>query len=69
MALGVWASSTVIYLGYTSCKKMLHLRSPAKPSIRPAFLSGCLWAAGFACFAKSSLGPMSAVLAAVFGAG
>jgi len=53
MALGVWASSTVIYLGYTSCKKMLHLRSPAKPSIRPAFLSGCLWAAGFACFAKS----------------
>lgn len=53
MALGVWASSTTIYLGYTSCKKALHLRSPAKPNIRPAFLSGCLWALGFACFAKS----------------
>ena len=53
MALGVWASSTTIYLGYTSCKKVLHLRSPAKPNIRPAFLSGCLWALGFACFAKS----------------
>eukprot|EP00435_Cladocopium_sp_Y103_P067732 s719_g30.t1 len=49
----VWASSTTIYLGYTSCKKALHLRSPAKPNIRPAFLSGCLWALGFACFAKS----------------
>eukprot|EP00434_Breviolum_minutum_P026026 symbB.v1.2.023005.t1/scaffold2078.1/size90238/4 len=49
----VWASSTTIYLGYTSCKKVLHLRSPAKPNIRPAFLSGCLWALGFACFAKS----------------
>ncbi|CAK9106401.1 unnamed protein product [Durusdinium trenchii] len=53
MALGVWASSTTIYLGYTSCKKVLHLRSPAKPNIRPAFLSGCFWALGFACFAKS----------------
>ncbi|CAJ1390158.1 unnamed protein product [Effrenium voratum] len=53
MALGVWASSTVIYLGYTSCKKVLHLRSPSKPNIRPAFLSGCLWALGFACFAQS----------------
>ncbi|CAK9023571.1 Kinesin-like protein KIF13B (Kinesin-like protein GAKIN) [Durusdinium trenchii] len=32
---------------------VLHLRSPAKPNIRPAFLSGCFWALGFACFAKS----------------
>lgn len=52
-ALGLWAAGTVIYLSYASWKKVLHLPSPNHPHIRPAFISGCLWAAGFTCFAHS----------------
>ncbi len=28
--------------------------TPSNPNIRPAFLSGCLWAAGFTCFAHAT---------------
>lgn len=52
-ALGVWAAGTIIYLGYATGKKVLHMHSPHHPHIRPAFLSGCLWAGGFVCFAHA----------------
>jgi len=52
-ALGIWMVSTTLYLGYASTRKVLSYASPPHTCIRPAFLSGLLWAAGFVCMCLS----------------
>lgn len=52
-ALGIWMVSTTLYLSYASTRKMLNYASPPHTCIRPAFLSGLLWAAGFVCMCLS----------------
>jgi glucose uptake protein GlcU len=52
-ALGIWMVSTTLYLGYASTRKVLSYASPPHTCIRPAFLSGLIWAAGFVCMCFS----------------
>jgi len=52
-ALGIWMVSTTLYLSYASTRKVLSYASPPHTCIRPAFLSGLLWAAGFVCMCLS----------------
>jgi len=52
-ALGIWMVSTTIYLLYASTRKVLSYASPPHTCIRPAFLSGLLWASGFVCMCLS----------------
>lgn len=52
-ALGIWMVSTTLYLCYASTRKVLSYASPPHTCIRPAFLSGLLWAAGFVCMCIS----------------
>lgn len=47
--LGIWMTSSVIYVTYASVARYL-IKWPVPHSvIRPAFLSGCIWAVGFGC--------------------
>jgi len=52
-SLGIWMVSTTLYLSYASTRKVLSYASPPHTCIRPAFLSGLLWAAGFVCMCLS----------------
>mmetsp|Transcript_87737 Transcript_87737/g.183405 ORF Transcript_87737/g.183405 Transcript_87737/m.183405 type:complete len:413 (-) Transcript_87737:52-1290(-) len=45
--MGVWLGATIIYLLHASVARLAGNRVPHSV-IRPAFLSGCLWAIGFA---------------------
>lgn len=45
--LGIWISSSMIYLVYSSIARLQGWDVPHS-SIRPAYLSGAIWAAGFA---------------------
>merc|ERR1712232_797556 len=46
--LGIWMTSTVIYLAYSSAARLSGWRVPHSV-IRPAFASGCIWSVGFGC--------------------
>lgn len=52
-SLGIWMVSTTLYLSYASTRKVLSYASPPHTCIRPAFLSGLLWASGFVCMCLS----------------
>eukprot|EP00929_Paragymnodinium_shiwhaense_P107825 TRINITY_DN74184_c0_g1_i1.p1 TRINITY_DN74184_c0_g1~~TRINITY_DN74184_c0_g1_i1.p1 ORF type:complete len:425 (+),score=34.56 TRINITY_DN74184_c0_g1_i1:78-1352(+) len=46
--LGIWMTSTIIYLVYSSAARLSGWRVPHSV-IRPAFASGCIWSIGFYC--------------------
>jgi len=52
-SLGIWMVSTTLYISYASTRKVLSYASPPHTCIRPAFLSGLLWASGFVCMCLS----------------